>query len=298
MADIFTLMRALPISALEPKRLASIGGLVDRADAWDLYQGLWLIEPPAGERIPFINPVDALITLLPSQGVDTDEAKRRARAAAVELKDAVSERQLVNFFNDAGLDEPECLPFPTFLAWLRERALVPSDLIDFMEDVAADVTTKPLFYEPDEPDLKWSLQNAPAFPPPKAMFEFVPCAPATGSDLDEVRGSFLVWREAMRPIARSLEETLGEPVYYFCDLDDENDDDAVHRFLVLHWCCTYKPNSAYVRYLMRSSGARDIEELKDALIDPASYTLPFQMNHTLHEVEADCYRIDYASAAN
>jgi hypothetical protein len=52
-----------------------------------------------------------------------------------------------------------------------------------------------------------------------------------------------------------------------------------------------------VRYLLRVSGAKDIEELKAALIDPASYTQPFKMNDAFVGLEASgCGgHIDYLS---
>lgn len=55
----------------------------------------------------------------------------------------------------------------------------------------------------------------------------------------------------MRPIAQELETALGKAVYYFKEIGDDLDDNNVHRFLVLHWCCTYKPESAFVRFLLK-----------------------------------------------
>lgn len=154
-----------------------------------------------------------------------------------------------------------------------------------------------MFQGLDNRDDPWSLETLPDPPPPKAMFEFLP-APAGGPwyfDIEWDRENerwqqgfdpFEKWREAIKPVAAELEKALGEPVCRFADPDCDYDDDDVHRFLVLHWCCTYRPESTYVQYLVRISGARDVEQLKAALIDPASYIHPFEMNDSFDGLEA------------
>lgn len=47
-----------------------------------------------------------------------------------------------------------------------------------------------------------------------------------------------------------------------------------------------------MRYLLKLSGAKDIEELKAALIDPASYTQPFRMNGSFVWMDALFCRIE------
>ena len=128
-----------------------------------------------------------------------------------------------------------------------------------------------------------------------AMIEFVPGPPWDDSavDWESQDNPFLRWREKIRPVALKLEESLGEPVYYFKELGDELDDDDVHRFLVLHWCCTHKPESPFVRFLLKISGARDVEELKAALIDPANYTHPFRMNRSFIGIETVPCHLNY-----
>ena len=208
----------------------------------------------------------------------------------------------VNFFDSFTPDTPECLPVPDFAAWLRQTIPEMSGIADFFEQAVEVATSTPMFRGPDNWNEPWSLANLPALPPPKAMIQFVP-GPPWPDHVDDnwvndpdcyyrLYTPFHRWREAMRPIAQALETALGEPVYYFGNLASDIDDDEVHRFLVLHWCCTHKPDSAFVRYLVKVSGARDVEELKEALIDPASYTHPFEMNQ-FECIEASFIHLDY-----
>lgn len=53
MLDISALLKALPFSALEPCGIASIYGLSSNGASPDL----WLYEPPAGQHVPFVEPV-------------------------------------------------------------------------------------------------------------------------------------------------------------------------------------------------------------------------------------------------
>jgi hypothetical protein len=322
MVDISALMRVLPVSALEPNWVASLGGFIDLPKDRDWQERIGLLEPPAGQRTPYIEPLEALDKLLRRRGVAPVDAKARALEAVTRMKEAVSENRWVNFFNDLEPESPECLPLPDFVAWLRDERrrvnrllasdlkidvqgfkelaskemLVSSDILDFFEQAAEVATSTPTFREPDNWDKPWPLETLPALPPPKAMIEFMPGPPWNDFGWGDWKTSdnpFLRWREAMRPIAQELETALGEPVYYFADLDCDTDDDDVHRFLVLHWCCTHKPESAFVRYLLKVSGATDVEELKAALIDPASYTHPFKMHCSFVGLETLCCHIDY-----
>lgn len=285
MVDISALMRGIPVSGLEPQWVASID-LVDvpREQAWKY--NIPLLEPPAGQHFPYIEPVRALEILMLRQGVAPDEAKIRSINAGCRMKADVVTGRWVNFFDDIEPESPECLSVGDFVAWLRNETWVPSEITDFLMQVADVSAETPMFSGPDNWNEPWSLKNLPDLPPPKAMIEFVPGMPWYEFERNPDETPFLAWREMIRPTALALEKSLGEEVYYFKELDDEMDDDDVHRFLVLHWCCTYKPESAYVRYLLRISGARDVEELKAALIDQASYSHPFKMNNSFRGMEA------------
>lgn len=295
MINMSALLRALPISGLEPEWMALISGLIEapKDQAWRFT--LTLFEPPAGQRVPYIDPLAALPILLRSQGETEEVAQVRAHDLVATMKASLDAHCWVNFFNLYEPESPECISAADLVAWLRAKALAPSHLTDFLEHVIEVTVSTPMFRGPDTWNSPWSLANLPALPPPKAMIEFVPGSPWCDAEWEWKLQSnpFLRWREAIRPIAKALEQALGEPVYYFADLDNDLDDDDVHRFLVLHWCCTYQPESAYVKYLVKVCGAGDVEELKAALIDPTSYTHPFEMNNSLFGMEANFCRFDY-----
>jgi hypothetical protein len=290
-------MRGLPVSGLNPACVASIFGFVAKGANRRLAKDFALLEPPAGQRVPYIEPMKALQKLLFHRGHSLQDARSRARKAVIQMKDDMPEDRWVNFLDDFKSNSLECLPLPDFLAWLRSDRGVPAGIIDFLQQ-AADVTAStPMFFGPDDQDEPWSLKTLPELPPPGAMIQFVPAPP--WADDDRAKGwkltdnPFLCWREAMRPVAHGLEKALGEPVYHFANLHDNADVDIAHRFLVLHWCCSYKPESAYVRYLLKISGAKEVEELKAALIHPASYTQPFQMNPAFCGLKTSFCRFEY-----
>lgn len=304
MVNIDAIMKVLPVSSLEPDFVASIGGLIDVPCDRDWQERIWLLEPPTGQRVPYIEPVEALDKLLRGQGIASDIAKSLVREVLACMKIDIAEDRWGNIFDTYESESPECLPISEFVAWLRnelqrvnqfvaslqfdrqgikeqagEDMLIPTDILDFFEQAAEVVTSTPMFRGPDNWNEPWSLKNLPMLPPPKAMIEFVHGPPWNDFEFDwETQDNqFLQWREAIRPVALELEKALGEPVYYFKALGVELDDDNLHRFLVLNWCCTYKPKSAFVRYLLKISGASDVEDLKSALIDPVNYTHPFKM---------------------
>ena len=322
MVDISALMRALPVSSLEPDTVAILGGFIDRPKDEHWKDSICLLEPPAGRRVPYIEPVRALETLLRRQGVALDEAQVQARAALARMKADIEAEHWINYLDALKPASPDCFPVPDFVAWLRgehqridrstdsltpdaqgfskpasDALLVPSDILDFFEQAAVVTARTPMFRGPDNWDEPWSLQDLPATPPPKAMIEFFPGPPWGDIDAwDDWRvtdNPFMRWRETIRPIAFELERALGEPVYDFADLTSDIDDDYAHRFLVLHWCCTYQPESTFVRYLLKVSGAEDVEELKAALIDPANYRQPFEMYCASSGLDAVACRIDY-----
>jgi hypothetical protein len=302
MVDIDALMDALPVSGLEPQTVAFLEGIVDlpKDQAWQAH--IDLIEPPAALRVPFIEPVSALEKMLLRKGVAPEDALLRAREAGTRLQCEVAEDRWAIFFDSFEPEKPECLPVPDFTAWLRDEALDLSDLADFFERAAAVAAREAILERLDTRDESWTLETLPRLTPPKAMIEFVPGGP--WSDIDacgnwrETDNPFKRWREAIRPAALYLEQALGKRVYYFADLDDDCDDDDVHRFLVLHWCCSFMPQSSFVRWIVRKSGARDVEELKCALIDPASYRHPFQMNDAFGGIDTVPCHFEYLPPGN
>ena len=291
MIDMDALLRGLPISGLEPKYLARLDGLLPEFTHFGRWSTvLWLLEPPAGRHVPYLAPVHSLYALLHASGIALDDAYTQAQHAVALLRHETGATSWFTRFDFYETDPlfPECLSAPDFLHWLRYSEagcalhLLPA-LLDMLEQ-ACEAALDTVFSGIGQ---SFTIKTMPELPTPKSMIEFVPCAIwDDGEDTEDWRNHpFYHWRDAMRPVADRLEQVLGEKVYYFADLDDELDDDNVHRFLVLHWCCTWCPHSSYVRYLLDISGTEHVEQLKAALIDPASYTHPFEMNDAFWGME-------------
>lgn len=285
MVNISALMKALPVSGLEPQELATLTGFLDLPEHQRWHGHITLLEPPAGQRVPYINPVAALIILLRHQGMAADEAPARARALVKELRTDMPDVPTARFLDDLKPDSPECLPAATFVEALKREGLISEAVTEFLEKSIGVAASVPMFRGPDNWTSPWSLLDLPEWPPSKAMIEFTPGAPwididrwGTKEDWPSDENPFIQWRKAIYPIAQALGPALGESVYHFADLHNELDDDYVHRFLVLHWCCSHRPEATFVKHLVTISGTRDVDELKAALIDPASYTHPYKMN--------------------
>lgn len=287
MVSIAALMNVLPNFGLEPQVLA----FVDINSNSSLT--IWLLEPPAGQRTPFVEVGKTLRILFLQHGATTEQASHDARLCVARMTQDTITDNAVYFFDDLNPDSPPCLSLQAVLDWLESHAAflaeqtvnIDPDLVAFLRK-ANDVTIQTrvfMTYGDPEPGMPWSLQTLPFPPPPKAMTEFVPGEPWSNFDDDDWKQNadhpFLQWREAMLPVAQSLERTLGAPVYSFMDLDDEFGDDYAHRFFVLHWCCHWKPESTYVRFLLKASGAQDVEELKHVLLQAESFAaFPFKLN--------------------
>ncbi len=310
MVDILALLHALPVLELAPNVVATIDGfLVPRdtrgidahAETCTEYVNatIDLLEPPAGQYVPYIDPVAAMVVILGSEGKDRKDAVQQAGSSLSELKTFSRASRWVCFFNDYEPDSPECLPVLDFIAWLRQKEGASNAIVDFVARVAEIAPDLTIFTGPDNASDPWALTDLPALPQPKEMIEFVPGAPWYDDEWGKretwgIDGNpFVRWRESIRPIAVSLSAALGESVYHFADWRCDTDDDLIHRFLVLHWCCSYKPNSTYVQYLVKVSGATSVTALMEALVDPSSYSLPFLMNDRFIGIQAASCRFDY-----
>ena len=91
--DIQALMLALPVSGLEPQCLASIGGLIAVPKDRRWQETIALLEPPAGQRVPYINPVAALEKTLRRQGVEKASARSRAIEAVTLMRADLTTRR-------------------------------------------------------------------------------------------------------------------------------------------------------------------------------------------------------------
>ncbi len=291
MVNLNALQKVLPISGLEPPWVAIIDGFSDKPKKNWRQESIRLLEPPAGQHVPYIEAQSAMALLFKYQGIPADDAKAKAGDAWLELKRQFDSTQCIVFYDYLEVNTDECIPVPALIQFLRDKNLVPVDVLDFLDRSVATVVDAPIFTGPDNLDAPWSIATLPDQPPAKAMIEFVPGPP--GDVEDDVIEQFNAWRDAIRPVAEALESALGEAVYYFKVPDCDTDDDNVHRFLVLHWLCTCWPESTYVKFLVSSSGAKDVEELMAALINPDNYTQPFKMNDAFIGIETRSCRLEY-----
>ncbi len=288
--NLAALIRALPRSALSPATLAQIDGFTDDTDdTARRNRHIRLREPPGAHGMPFVDPARALAILLRSEGAASPRPPA-AQIAARLLADAGPARRAC-YFEHGDPDPPEHIPVTDFVDGLR--AAQPgwcAAALDFLEQAAQVAASAPLF-RPEQrgrvaPMTQVSLQQLPAHPRSWEHFTFfrAPWCKQDGAQPDR-DAAFVAWRQAMRPIVHALEQTLGRELYHFDDHDvmpdDPEDDgqiDFAHRFFVLHWCCTHRPDAGFVRYLLQASGARHADELKAALVAPASFIHPFELD--------------------
>jgi len=300
MADIDALMRSLPLCCLEREPITYIKGLNHSVLGFISFEA-----PPAGQRAPYIDPEEALTALAKHHEIYDQGFQKKIESAKLRMHQTLDPESWVHFYDAFEWDTPACIPVPLFLDFLRAEHVRNTDsiefsreTIDFLQDCLERTVIEPLFdFDPLSYDIensrRYSLIEVREIPPPEAMIEYVPLGhayfsgPWTNRDKgkDDWDGSdkqFFAWRDSMRPIAERLGNALGEPVYDFStDLYDELQDDYVHRFILLHWCCTYKPESSYVHYLIRASRAKDVEDLKATLLATESYKYPFRIDHWL-----------------
>ncbi|MRN51374.1 hypothetical protein GJU94_16385, partial [Brucella sp. 10RB9214] len=155
------LMRALPISSLEPYHVASIRGVGNplKKSPWD--QDIDFLEPPAGQRLPYIHPLDALEKLLGSQEETHDEWLEKAQLFERELKLEITSNKWARFYHHLEQDMQEAIPVPDFLAWLRKKSIVSSKITDLFEEANAAAIKTPIFTGPDNRGSPWSLETLP-----------------------------------------------------------------------------------------------------------------------------------------
>jgi len=288
--DINALMKALPVYGLAPQTLAYVEGFPKPSQYSFPDSIMDFLEPPAGQHEPFVLPIDLMERLFILQGEEPGLAHEKAVLKYAELRPGLTCYERPVLFDSFDSETEEYVPVYILLKFLREKSLAQERVLQFLENAVEATKEIPVFDGPEIHKHRVKLLDLPDIPSPKAMIEFVRSPPwldcIDDGGMDSDTNLFLSWRDAMRPIASSLERRLGEPVYYFQEWGDELDNDDLHRFLVLHWCCSYKPESAYVRYLLEASGAHDVEELKAALIDPQNYIHPFKMNDAFMGAEA------------
>ena len=293
MISISSLSNVLPISGLQPKHLANIGGLVQKQPGEEYEQTIELLEPPAGRQVPYVDPVAAMTVLFLHSGLNYDIAIAKANAQYAKLRPQLELIERVKFFDDVNSAFPEHIPAPVLMGFLREHQLAPVDLIDYLERVGYAVTVAPILDGPYVQGGPWSLVQLHENGLPESMIEFLPGNPWDDYEAIPWIDNFPGWRDEIRPIAEHLKEFLGETVYYFKIPDCDTDDDNVHRFLLLHLCCTTKPESPYIKFILEASGARDVDEFKTATINPENYTESFKMCDSSWGLEPNVCRLSY-----
>ena len=290
MVDINSLMRALPVYGLEPQTLAYISGFPRPRIKGETYVSadICFMEPPAGRHELYVEPMDFMQRIFIYQGMNANDALNLATEQYNKLRLNLSIFERPVFYEFFSCDGSEHVSTVALLKHMRENKLASDHLIDFFEKASEVTQSVPLFDDSDGRHFCHRLVDLPSSPSPKAMIEFAPVPWTNDYDDDPM---FWAWRETMRPITAFLEKELGKSVYSFDDPDDEHNDESVHRFFVLHWCCSYIPNSSLVRYLMEASGTTDVDELKAALIEPANYVHPFEMCNAYFGAEALACRL-------
>jgi len=295
------LMAALPVSGIESQWLACIEGFLPKNEGEFLEPSIIFFEPPAGQNVPYLDPIETMIVLFRDNGKSPDEARALAVSeyAMLRPKLPLLNRPLLCQGLEV-IDIRECVPVNLFIEFVRKRGRISEDFISFLETASDVVCRVRTFRLPDDWYKTVLLSELPSLPPPKAMIEYfvglqsdIGSASAPDDPWKPMPHALFAWREAMRPIAANLEQVVGEKVYHFKDLDDELDDDCCHRFLALHCWCSLLPESNFVKYLLEVTGFTDVEALKAALIDPTSYTHPFVYNNAFVGIETRHCRLRY-----
>ena len=283
MVDIHSLMRALPVYGLEPQTLAYIPGFPRPKMNGETYvaDSIGFLEPPAGQHVPYVEPIDFMQRIFVYHGMDATDALNLATEQYNKLRQSLSvfERPVYYDYFPKNVST-EHVSTVALLKHMRENKLASGHLIDFFENASETTKLLPLFNDTD--GGRHRLIDLPDYPSTKAMIEFAPVPWSSDWDDDPI---FWDWREEMKPIIVSLEKELGESICHYDDPDDDDNDECVHRFLILHWNCSYKPSSSYVHYILEASGATDVEELKAALINPEYYLHPFEMHNAYCDPE-------------
>lgn len=144
---IEALIQALPISGIEADWLARLTFSIAEKD-----EDITFLEPPAGQRVPFVDPVDAMAVLFRAGGMAADEAHRRAVAEFALLRSDLKLLERPRLYQGIEvLNVPECVPVPRLISFLKSRTAVSAKLIDFIEQ-AGDVTCRSRTY-------RWSDNN-------------------------------------------------------------------------------------------------------------------------------------------
>lgn len=294
---IEALIQAFPVTTIESEWLAHLGGFLPPSCKQQGNTNITFLEPPAGQHVPFVDPIEAMTILFCSDGMSREAAVARAVLEFADLRAGLSVLERPRLYcGHEVMNLPEAVSVPCLTAYLKKRSLASNRLINFIDHACYETCTTKLYEDLGSSSGElWRLDELPDTPLPKSMIEFFvgtrsdiaweigPEGPVNG----QLPPALLAWRESMMPIARQLEQQLGEEVFYFQDLDDDLDDDWCHRFFVLRCWCDLLPESNFVQYMLEVSQLPDVDSLKTALLLPESFRLhPFVFECHFGGIEA------------
>lgn len=295
---IEALIKALPVTGIESQDLAH---LIFQPDCEG--KRIIFLEPPAGQRVPFVDPIEAMTVLFRVESMTAEAAYTRAvEEFALLRKELLLLEHPRLYHGDEVVNVPEYIPVPRLIAFLKDRALTSEQLLNFIAGAADETCATKVFHGRDYEKDTWRLDELPENPSPKQMIEFftgtasnIAWAIAPEGPVDgQLPSTLLAWRESMMLVANELEHVLGEQVFHFQDLADDRDDDWCRRFFVLHCWCSLLPESTFVQYLIEVAGLPDVEALKAALLAPQSFMLhPFKFECEFVGAEATPCRFRY-----
>ena len=121
MIDLSNLFRVLPISHLEPDTVAFVDGLTEQLPGRWQPADLELLEPPAGQGVPYVEPIRAMTVLFRHQGQSPQTAEAQAVAEYAALRPSLRLVERVRFFDSYNADTPECIPLPRLSDHMRAR---------------------------------------------------------------------------------------------------------------------------------------------------------------------------------
>lgn len=305
MLDLRPLMRCLPVCELEASALGFVTGWHEpNATTKYTQPNICWMEPPAGVRRPYVDPINATTILLRHQGLERDNARALAHSHYAALRPTLQVIERVRYLDEFEPDSPEHIPGDRWLDHLQTQACVADDVILFLRKTLHACAELTAFEHPDFQGRRLTLSELPEQPPATSLIQFQPGCPWGAEDGDMAgiangasTADWLKWRADQHPIATAIEARWGQAPMYLADMDDPLDDDLFHRFLVLHWCCTCKPDAFYVQFLLEASGASTLNELKTALLDPENYAVPFALDDAHREMYPRAGRFKFTTAS-
>ena len=273
----------LPVTGLESQELACIRGLQPDDE-------LRLHQPPAGQTEVMVRPAEAFQQALVAAGWAVAEAQSRAATEADALVAQLPiERRpwMLDLMSEPHL----FVPVSEITYCLRALGPQEVQIADYLDRCAEVAAGTPKFILGPFGHEARSLRDLPAMPPQEALTEFFVvlqwdlawelCTDGETPAVDKMQE----WRNGRRPAVQDLERQLGCQLYHYAADGDELDDDHAHRNLCLDYFCHMLPESPFVAFLIEATGARDLVDLRAALLSPEAYAVPFTLYY-LGSIEA------------